>query len=86
MQSVIEQIFIKTLEELDGRPIKNKNDEEYETYEKLCSTLDEKQSSIFDKFLELYGERKCKHTEELYRLGFKTGFMIAIEAMLQINI
>lgn len=81
MQSIIEKLFIATLEELDRCRMKNKEpDEEDRAYEKLCAMLDEGQKENLNSFLELYSQRKCKEAEELFFSGFKTGILLILEA------
>lgn len=81
MSSIIEDIFVSTLEEdLPDIIQENKKDEEYEIYTNLCKTLNEEYKKLFIRFVELYGARIVREEKLMFQRGFKKGLLIAFEA------
>ena len=58
---------------------KSKADKELQIYDKLKERLSKEDNELFEKFIEMFGDRLADESEEKYIQGFKTAFHICIE-------
>ena len=80
MKSYIEHYYLLELAENESNPPTVPSQKEDELYEMLQAILDRKTFEIFEKFVDVYGNRKAEECEYYYKKGFKTAMRLIMEA------
>lgn len=82
MQSIIEQIFLQTLESGEEKFQRQQiTDKEFSAYEAIREHLSDEDKKLFDNFEEASSARYCESEQEMYFFGFRMGARMAFEIM-----
>lgn len=79
MKSIIEEMFYGNISGFDIKAPRKDFDAEHKQYEKLKGALSKEDMLAVDSFIEIMSDRVSKEHCDIYKLGFKTGFMLGIE-------
>ena len=80
MKSIIEYFYCLDLQANESNPPTVSSQKEDELYEKLQALLTKEEFILFEKFVDVYGNRKAEECEYYYKKGFKTAMRLIMEA------
>lgn len=80
MKSIIEYFYCLDLQANESNPPTVSSQKEDELYEMLQALLSKEEFQMFEKFVDVYGDRKAEECEYYYKKGFKTAMRLMMEA------
>ena len=79
MKSIIEYFYSLDLQANESNPPTVSSQKEDDLYEKLQALLTKEEFILFEKFVDVYGNRKAEECEYYYKKGFKTATRLMME-------
>ena len=80
MKSIIDHFYNLELQANESNPPTVSSQKEDEIYEKLQALLTKEEFILFEKFVDVYGNRKAEECGYYYKKGFKTAMRLMMEA------
>ena len=80
MKSIIDHFYNLELQANESNPPTVPSQKEDEIYEKLQALLTKGDFELFEKFVDVYGNRKAEECGYYYKKGFKTAMRLMMEA------
>ena len=79
MDTLLNRLYYGQINEAEQKPKVKKSDKELETYDLLCSSLNEEQVKLLDTWYKQIADRFSARIEFTFERGVKLGFHLATE-------
>lgn len=79
MKSIIEEMYYGNISGFDIKAPRKNYDAELELYDSFKKRLSKEDLLAFNQFIEVMSDRVSLEHCTLYKLGFKTGFLLGVE-------